>query len=427
MKSTKHLMAGAGEKLQYLAHDYNDNTIRFVLKYPKCLNEDVLCAATGALVNSIDILHASFCPNNLSAHWNVNQNLVPADYFSLIETDSDPMGPAKREALRAVALDGKAQLHCTLIQGNESSVVVFLVGHLCADGTDGKYLLNKLAEVYNQILQDSNVIEAEIKNGSRAPEKVYEALSAKEFLSLMKSPLTGVKTMIPFRTQEHSYLKMNYAMISKELFLQARQKAKGMDATANDILLTACYRSYSFLDEVDEREPISIMSMMDLRQHCREIDALGLCNMSGSMPTILKEGVSGSFVDTLKEIVIQTKKAKADPLAGLEGMPILHGIVHTMPMWLMLQAAGLVYSNLSLSLTNLGNISCEELAMYGIKPVEGIFAGPLKKKPSMQISAASFDGRVALAVVGDYTKEDALLLQRLLDGMVKEIMDYIRE
>lgn len=427
MKGPKLLIAGAGEKLQYLAHNYNDNTIRFIIKYPKRLKEEVLCAAAGALINSVDVLHSSFVPGNLSAHWHVNQDVEPVDYFSLIETDGDPMGPAKTEALRSTALEGKSQLHCTLIQGKESSVVVFLVSHLCADGTDGKYLLNKLAEAYNRISQEGTAQGLEIKNGSRAPEKVYEELSAKEFLSLMKSPLTGVKTMFPFRNKEHSYLKLNYVLISKELFLQARQKAKKIEATANDILLTACYRSYALLDGVQESDAMSIMSMMDLRQHCKENESLGLCNMSGSLPTLLKDGVWGNFSDTLKEIVLQTKKAKEDPLAGLEGMPLLHGIVHTMPMWLMLQAAGLVYSSLSLSLTNLGNISCQELAMDGAVPIEGIFAGPLKKKPSMQISAASFDGTPALAVVGDYTKEDALLIQSILDGMVKEITDYIAE
>ena len=39
------MLAGAGEKFQYLMHDYNDNTIRFVLRYPGIIDPDALCAA----------------------------------------------------------------------------------------------------------------------------------------------------------------------------------------------------------------------------------------------------------------------------------------------------------------------------------------------------------------------------------------------
>ena len=37
--------AGTGEVMQYLVHDYNDNTIRFLLHYPVRLDPAALCAA----------------------------------------------------------------------------------------------------------------------------------------------------------------------------------------------------------------------------------------------------------------------------------------------------------------------------------------------------------------------------------------------
>lgn len=39
------ISAGTGEVMQYLVHDYNDNTIRFLLRYEGFLDAEALCAA----------------------------------------------------------------------------------------------------------------------------------------------------------------------------------------------------------------------------------------------------------------------------------------------------------------------------------------------------------------------------------------------
>lgn len=78
-------------------------------------------------------------------------------------------------------------------------------------------------------------------------------------------------------------------------------------------------------------------------------------------------------------------------------------------------------------LTNLGNLNCESLALGGLIPTGGIFGGPLKKKPGMQVSIISFDGECVLACYGQYTAADAVHIQNTLDVMVQEITAYAAE
>ena len=78
-------------------------------------------------------------------------------------------------------------------------------------------------------------------------------------------------------------------------------------------------------------------------------------------------------------------------------------------------------------LRNLGNIPGATLAMGDLIPTEGVFGGPVKKKPGMQVSVASFDGTCALCVAGQYTREDAIVLQSLLNHMADEIKVYAEE
>lgn len=419
----RYLPAGSGEKMQYLVHEYNDNTIRFVLRYPGLLQPDALRRAAEALVCSVDVLHASFQPGRISARWQVNETYDDC-CFQHVYTTGDPVAQALVFALLPVTADSKTQLRCTLLQNERESALAVNLSHLCVDGGDGKYLLEKLAEGYSMILQDGSCEGFVVKNGSRAAEQVYEGLSFREIRSLLKDPRTGVKSAFPFATSEEGVPRVVRRAIPAEIMAAARQRAKHCGATANDLLLAACYHAYGAVPGVDARAPMSITSMMDLRRHCKDQVSAGLSNLSGSLSTLRKDGVSGSFAETLADIAAQTRRAKADPLAGLYGMPLLHGATRVLPMGLLQLAAARVYGSMSVGLTNLGNIDCRTLRMGELRPNEGWFGGPLKKKPAVQVSAASFDGACSLCIVGSYTEEDAVVLQGMLDHMAESIYNF---
>ena len=89
-----------------------------------------------------------------------------------------------------------------------------------------------------------------------------------------------------------------------------------------------------------------------------------------------------------------------------------------------MMAADKIYGAFPVGLTNLGNLSCESLALGGIVPIGGMFGGPLKKKPGMQISIISFDGECVLSCYGQYTAQDAQHIQNTLDAMAQQIISY---
>ena len=426
MEKKKYLSAGVGERMQYIAHKYNDTTIRFILHYPEVLDAGILCEATKAVIDSVDVLHASFEPKNRASHWRVHTDYTVADYFSLVECEGNPVKPAQGIALQGIGHKDKCQMQVTLVQSEESCAVVVRISHLVVDGSDGKYLLNKLAESYRLVEQSGNTGALEVKNGSRSAINAYSELGVKDLASLAKAPFSGVKMEYPFQNPKaHGPLCMLRCTIPAEMLSEARKKAKLEGATVNDLLLTACYRSYA--KHTGREGAMSISSMMDLRNHCKDGISAGLANMSGGLGTSLEIQSGSSFRSDLQQISAQTRAAKDNPLAGLDGMPFLHAATKTFPMWLLLQAADIVYSALSLSMTNLGNISCEPLTMNGVKPVEGIFGGPLKRKPSVQVGVASFDGTAELTILGDFAAEDIESLQSFLNGIREEVELYLED
>ena len=429
MARPKIIKAGGGERGQFILREFNDNTVRFVLNYPGIVDVDILRKAIKAVVESVDVLHGTFFTEGIGAHWKLNENMDESNYFLYVETTGDPVATANSLSLLPVYSEDKVQIHCTLVQSENASCVVVRMSHLVVDGGDGKYLLAKLAEAYNMIAETGNADALEIKNGSRAPEKVYDTVSKEDMKKLQKSSpsSTDIRSFYPYPNEEPGRSRLVLAKIPADVMNAARKKAKAVGASVNDLMMAATYHAYGKLESVDPAAPMSINSTMDLRRHCVHGESEGLCNMSGSFMTVLDQGVSQSFAETLAIVAEQTQKVKENPLAGLEGMPIVHSLARNMPIGILLEIMGKVYGTAPVGVTNLGNLKCADFALGGIVPNGGIFGGPLKKKPGMQISVISFDGECVLAVAVQCTNEDVTVLQGTLDAMVREITAYAAE
>ena len=428
MALPKIKFAGGGERGQYLTHKGNDTTIRFVLRYPAHLDADTLCAVVGRMVESVDILHSTFFTDAANAYWKVNEDVAEHHYFRHIQTDGDPMTVARSLSVYPVDHQGKAQLRCELVQNDRESVIVLAISHLCVDGGDGKYLLGKLVEGYDLLASGGDLADLTIKNGSRAPEQVYENFSPKDVKGMLKMPIsTSATSAYPFPAEAPGSRRVTTSSIPASVMDAARKKAKAVGASANDLLLAAAYQVYADFPHVEPGTPVSISSMMDLRRHCTNGESDGLCNMSGAMPTAMPEGVCADFADTLTEIARQTAAAKSDPLAGLGGLPILHTVARGIPVFLQMLLADKVYGAMPVGLTNLGNLRSTDLALGGVAPTEAIFGGPLKKKKGFQISIISLDGACTLACYGSYTAEDQAHIQATLNNLTDTITRYAAE
>ena len=426
MALPKIIKAGGGERGQFILREFNDNTVRFVLNYPGIVDVEILRKAVKAVVESVDVLHGTFFTEGIGAHWKLNENVDESNYFLYVQTDGDPAPTANTLSLMPVYSEDKVQIHCTLVQSENASCVVVRMSHLVVDGGDGKYLLGKLAEAYNMIAETGNADALEIKNGSRAPEKVYDKVSKEDMKKLQKSSPSSsdVRSFYPYPTEEPGRNRLVLAKLPGDVMNAARKKAKSVGASVNDMMIAATYHAYAKMEGIDAAAPMCMNSTMDLRRHCVDGESEGLCNMSGSFMTLLEKGVQQSFSETLAIVAEQTTKVKENPLAGLEGMPIVHALARNVPIGLLLEIMGKVYGTAPVGITNLGNLKCADFALGGIVPNGGIFGGPLKKKPGMQISVISFDGECVLAVAVQCTDEDVSLIQGTLDAMVREITAY---
>lgn len=421
---TNHNMqkAGVGEKLQYLVHEQNDNTIRLEVCYPNTLSSEVMGRAVLSVVQGIDVLHSTFLVENGKAFWKENFDVTEKDCFSFVETEDDPEIIADEAMLCQAAPEKKAQLFCTLVNGKNKSALALIISHLCVDGSDAKYLFEKIVESYNLIVAENSTEKLVLKTGSRSSFQVYEDIKKKDALSAFKPSKIKGKSPFPFADADKGSKRLVKYTLDSELVNRIKQYGKANGATLNDLLLTAFYRAYIDMPGVVIDGPVAITSMMDLRRHRKSGESEGLTNLSGGMPTVLENSLHGSFKETLEEISEQTKKAKEDPLAGLYGLPLMHLMGKLISLNYLMDKMSAAYKESPfIGMTNLGNMSIEKLTLNGNYPAVATCGGPLKKKPGMQISVIGTAGTITLSCIGEYSDNDEKAIRSLMKDMIHKL------
>ncbi len=258
--------ATSGEKLQYMTHTGNDSSTRFVLRYPGCIDIRILRQAMRHLIDRVYILHSSFQPADIP-HWVVNDGYTNADtvkYLALVPGE-DVLAAAEAEALRPVYFDDKLQLYCVLADNGTQSALTLVVSHLIADGGDAKYLLLKLTELYDCILEGREPDEVDIKNGDRDLLQVFDNVDPEVLENKAESSSEGslTRTEFPFPEPEDVGIpRILRRTIPADILTEARKKAKSQGSTVNDLMLAAYYRSTAKLLGMDTKLAVGTSSLV---------------------------------------------------------------------------------------------------------------------------------------------------------------------
>ena len=427
MKIHSHALvpAALGDKTQYISRHANDSTVRFGLVYLGRLSPARMRQAVKELVGRLEILHSSFAAREDRLGWSVNLDWTADQAFccrkaenlqqELEQVMAEPLSPS-----------GPVQLHCTLLEGEKECALAVRVGHMCADGGDARYLLYKLLELYSCLEAGRDAAAVELKEGRRDYDQCLGHLSPAQRLGLYRMPERGVATVFSFPDGEPGRPRMIWTALPAALLGQARAKAEHK-ATVNDLLLTAFYRALAARERLSAGAPVGIQCMMDLRRYMPGGDSLGVCNLSGLLPTSLPQGVQGAFGDTLAQVCARMAAAKEDPQAGMGELAVFSALLALLPFRAAEKLSTMFMGNGSVSLTNLGRISSQKLAAGALEPRRVLFGGPCKHKPSLQLAAVGTEDEVCLCATLCCTDADARAVEQLLAEMRRQLEAYATE
>lgn len=419
------------DKMQYMFRRYYDRMVHLGVKVRGKIDSEVLYKALDVLVDKIDILRCSFVENPLFPHWRVHEAYDVRDIVNVIHSDNLD-ADMDNSLCVCIPVESRFQIRINIIETDgEETGFTMLVNHMCSDGGDCKYIMGKITELYADILNGGDGSTVEIKQGRRDSEQVYDHMSpekAKKAKGLYKNiSQSGSDVKFPFTSstrKEKEQVRLFRISLEKSLFDGINAARKKCNATVNDVLLAAFFRTlYNYLD--GKQSDLTIISMMDLRRYCGG-ESLGVTNLTGFAPCDITVGEE-SFSVTLDKVVKRMAQNKADEFMGLYSLPLLKLAYNVIPYFASENIICLGYKNPLIGMSNMGILDKERFGFAGCELVDGFMTGAAKYKPYMQLTATTCNDTMTLCIAEMCNNRDGYILSQFLRDCKAELKRFIEE
>ncbi len=343
----------------------------------------------------------------------------PADAAAFVAEPFDPaMGP---------------QLRAALLRGTSRDALVLAVSYIAVDGRALKDALYLLGGIYAKLEREPDW-RPPVNDGARNTEPIiHETKIVDRFKALRPAdlfPPTGWGIRGVSRQGSPLYVWRN---VEPTTYRKLVQYGRVHDATVNDVLIAAYYRSlYAVLKpKPDALTPVQLSC--DLRSLMPEGVRLALANISATWNVGVVLDSGEPFAETLKCVVEQTSEWKrsgaaaqkaiglglADRLQRKKGLDVLRTQTDA--------AAGkLGHGTGYPALTNVGVIDAGRLD-FGAHPhvTSAYLFGPIAFPSGFVLTASTFRDCLRLSAGIDRKATDIKLAQAIVGGTARELEEAV--
>ena len=418
------------DKTQFFLSKFYDRMMHYAIFYDGKIDIDILRASIKYVVDRVPVLHSQYRPNPILPYWKIRTDYEAAELLEVEEVED--LEEATYAFLKgSISHKSKLQIRAKVFTCKNKCSFATLVNHQCFDGADYKYVMFKIVEFYNAFKKSGSFDSVEIKQGTRHLSQIYENMepnAAKKAKGLYNNASkTGIKEKFRFTDDKDVEKRFITKMMDPELFEAIKAKGKKEGASLNDLLLAAYFRALIKEIGATNTTPINITSMMDLRRHMLNRDTVGCTNMTAFMPCKLADGIGENIHETLFRVLEQTKKQKADDVAGLYGIPLL-GLAYKLFLLdcIATFAIRLGYDNPLIQMSNLGLIKGDYVNFDGCLMYDCFMTGAVKYKPYFQFTCVTRENFMKFCVAERCSANDEKLILGFFDDMMNELKEYVR-
>jgi NRPS condensation-like uncharacterized protein len=419
----KRIKAELWDKMHYLFRNYNDRMIRAELQYTCELNASVIAEVIMELMNNLPVLHSAFIGNVICPYWSI-QSFRIEDVFFVKHCIKRELEEQKNQFLtQCISVHSNVQIKIGLFLCEGTSLLCFVVNHMCMDGMDFKYLIYEFCKYYNCKLINEKY-KVGIRNGLRGYDSVYKdfLLNEKNIAkSLYKNINKKDKHKFPFSNKqgtEQSFIvkrKLSAGTVSK-----LKNVGRIYGATVNDCVLAAYFHSLYTFAEFSKDKQLSVSCAINLRRHMKELQNVGLTNHIAWMQCRIPR-CGADMAETLCLTVEGTQCFKQDKYMGLHGLPLLNLAYKIMPYTIAEKVIKIGYSNPYIAMSNIGILDAESLTLNGLVPMDAFMSGAVKYKPFILLTVTTYGEELTLSMCVRGMDQDKEIVQRFLEFMEQNI------
>lgn len=408
--------------------------IQAIIKLDGRLDFDKLKRAVRLSVDAEPVFGCRFVEDD-PPYWKRLDNLDEITFCSLEETDNSDEA-VMRFLQSSLNMDNDPKVKIKLIRSEQYDILGVKVNQACCDGTGAKEYIQLLSNIYSCIDQEDGTFIPEPKIGGRKDQdRLFKELGI-TCPELRWNPLLDIpKTMWTFPWIQRGGDSIRFAVcrLPQGSLESIYQYGKSREATVNDLILTAFYRTMFRISKPVYSVPMDISSTVDLRRYLPDHKTEAIRNLSGGFITSIARIMNESFEGTLSRVVNATKKIK-DRRTGVNNAMVeeyvektsftyFHDYFERMSQTSEISAKFPTYiGNVCFpGLSNLGYIS-KSLIRFGKNVVtDAYIIPPVIRAPGFLLLASSYNGILTMSI--GYYK--ASISQRDMEGLLNIIKNEL--
>ena len=413
------------DNMHYLFRDFNDRMVHVALEYPYQIDAEKFKTVLLCFLEKAPVLHASFQDNGFKTYWKVEPYHM--DEVLTVAYPNDIEKAEEKFLLQTILPQEHLQLKAALLYHENKTTLCLLVNHMCMDGGDLKYFLYTLAQEYSAYVEEGKS-PIGLRVGDRSFETVYENFSPEDQKAakhLYKNVCSKDRHAFPL-TEPHKTdtAFMVRRKIDAKTFLKLKAVGKAQGATVNDVFTTAYLDSLYTLLNLPKDEPLSVSCAMDLRRYKATTEQDGLTNHTAFMQCPISKQ-HASILEMLSEVQEKTKEAKSQKFTGLYGLPLLKACYQYLPHAMGETLIKIGYRNPLLSMSNIGVLDAQKLALCGVEPCDGYMTGAVKYKPFVLLSVTTMHNVATFSMCCKGNEADKKTVENFMDLLEESLQKFL--
>ncbi len=401
----------------YLASKYfTDQQLCMVMELNGKVDIDALATAVRLTLDMEPVFGCCFIEGGGTPFWERRTDLEKIELCSAVDTDS-PGEALDNFINEPIHADVDPLVHVGVFRGEEGNVVCVKVNHSACDAGGIKQYVSMLSDVYQALAANREVV-VQPNLGRRDQTQLFERTKDAKSRAMKGFP-TPTWTLPQKEGAERLHC---FANVPIEKFLAIKEFAHSKNATVNDLLLTAMYRTLFGFNRTEAGKPMVIQVSIDLRRYLPNCKAEAICNLSGAIYFALERVQAEPFGKTLERVAklmgtVKQNYPGVDSAAGLEYLSS-QGFAAVEKYMASSAEMGRKYHVTFPLLSNFGALSME--AFGGLPIRKAYITTPICSPPGFLLGATTYKDNLTLSI-GYCGKENTSQIKKFLDSYVAEL------
>ena len=420
----KRFKAAGMDQMEYAARAGADQQIRCVVSLDGHVDENRLERAISLTMDAEPVLGSRFVERPFHSLYERRDDLDSITFCSAVEVEDPdrelmdfltaPIDPCRDPLVQVRVFRSRTDTVCVKME------------HVAADTGGFKEYMYLLCSTYRRLIDDPEYVPEPNLKGER---NIWQVLKRFRFIEILKALRTGTMPGLawgfPWEKLDHSDRDFAVRRFPPEWFHALKEYGAGHQATVNDIILTAYFRTLFEMNDPEPGVPLPLNVPIDLRRYLPDGRAGAVCNCSGQLYPVITREPGEDFDSTLSRVSDVMNGFKENlPGVGsaiqirmllLFGFRIMKaGNDYLIKKW---DAAGKGF----LYLSNLGALSAEELDFGDVGISDSYLVSPIMYPPGALLGVSSFKDTMTFTLGHSGAGANRPVAERFLDLMEREL------